>query len=84
MGFKIRELNTECKFSQALTVEALSRAIPQDAIRAVLQQTRAAQTRERKLSLPLVVWLVIALHLYTTLPISAVLAKLARAALALA
>jgi hypothetical protein len=78
MGFKIREMNAECKFSQALTVEALSRAIPQDAIRAVLQQTRAAQTRERKLSLPLVVWLVIALHLYTTLPISAVLAKLVR------
>lgn len=78
MGFKIREMNAEGKFSQALTVEALSRAIPQDTIRAVLQQAVAGQTRERKLSLPLVVWLVIALHLYTTLPISGVLAKLAR------
>ena len=78
MGFKIRDMNAECKFSQALTVEALSRAIPQDTIRAVLQQTRAGQTRERKLTLPVVVWLVIALHVYTTLPISAVLAKLAR------
>jgi hypothetical protein len=78
MGFKIREMHTECKFSQALTVEALSQAIPQDTIRAVLQQTVAGQTRERKLTLPVVVWLVIALHIYTTLPISAVLAKLAR------
>ena len=55
IGFKIRDMNAECKFSQALTVEALSRAIPQDTIRAVLQQTRAGQTRERKLTLPVVV-----------------------------
>jgi hypothetical protein len=78
MGFKIREMNAKCKFSQALTVEALSRAIPPDMIRQVLQQTATGETRERKLTLPLVVWLVIGLHLYTTLPISAVLAKLAR------
>ena len=62
MRFKIREMNAECKFSQALTVEALSRAIPPDTIRAVVQQTRAGQIRERKLTLPVVVWLVIALH----------------------
>ena len=78
MGFKIREMHAEGKFCQALTVEALSRAIPHDTIREVLQYTRASQTRERKLSLPVVVWLVIALHVYTTLSISAVLAKLAR------
>jgi hypothetical protein len=78
MGFKIREMHAEGKFSQVLTVEALSRTIPQDTIRAVLQQTTAGKTRERKLTLPVVVWLVIALHIYTTQPISAVLAKLAR------
>jgi hypothetical protein len=78
MGFKIRDMNTEGKFSQALTVDALSRAIPPETIRQVVQQTVAGRTRERKLTLPVVVWLVIALHLYTTLPISAVLAKLAR------
>ena len=78
MGFKIREMNTEGKFCQALTVEALSRVISPDTIRDVLQHTVVGQTRERKLTLPLVVWLVIALHVYTTLPIAAVLAKLAR------
>jgi hypothetical protein len=77
MGFKIREMSTEGKFCQALTVEALSRAIPPDTIRGVLQQTVVGQTGERKLSLPVVVWLVIALHVYTTLPMGAVLAKLA-------
>src|SRR5215469_455262 len=78
MGFKIREMNTESKFCRALTIEALSRAIPPGTIRAVLQQTTAGQIRERKLSLPVVVWLVIALHVYTTLSVSGVLAKLAR------
>jgi hypothetical protein len=78
MGFKIREMNIECKFSQALTVDALSRAIPHDAVRRALQQTTVGKARERKLSLPVVVWLVIGLHIYTTLSISAVLAKLAR------
>jgi hypothetical protein len=78
MGFKIREMSIEGKFSQALTVEALSQAIPPDTIRQVVQQTATGATRERKLTMPVVVWLVIALHLYTTLPISAVLVKLAR------
>ena len=78
MGFRIREMHTEGKFSRALTVEALSRAIPQEAIRRAVQLTVGGKARERKVSLPVVVWLVIALHVYTTLSISAVLAKLAR------
>jgi hypothetical protein len=78
MGFKIREIDTECKFSSTLTVEALSRAIPPDAITHVLAQHAASEERERKLTMPVVVWLIIALHLYTTLSISAVLAKLSR------
>jgi hypothetical protein len=78
MGFRIREIDAECKFSSALTVEALARAIPPDAITRVLAQQAAKEQRERKLSMPLVVWLVIALHLYTTLSIGAVLSKLTR------
>lgn len=78
MGFKIREMNSEGKFSQALTVEALCRAIPHDAVRRVVQQTGGDQARERKLNLLVVVWLVMGLHLYASLSIGAVLAKLAR------
>ena len=78
MGFKIREIPTECKFSSALTFDALSRAISPQTIRQVVQQTVVGQTRERKLSLPVVVWLVIGLHLYTSLTMSAVLNNLAR------
>ena len=78
MGFKIREIDTECKFSSALTVDALSRAIPPEAITRVLAQEAALEERERKLTMPVAVWLIIGLHLYTTLSIGAVLTKLAR------
>jgi hypothetical protein len=78
LGFTIREIDAECKFSRALTVEALARAIPSDAIRSVLEQQAATEERARKLSMLVVVWLVIGLHLYTTLSQGAVLAKLAR------
>ena len=78
MGFRIREIDAECKFSSALTVEALSRAIPADAITRVLAQQAANEQRERKLNMSVVVWLVIVLHLYTSLSIGAVLTKLAR------
>jgi hypothetical protein len=78
LGFTIREIEAECKFSSALTVEALSQAIPPDTITRVLQQEAAVEDRERKLSMIVVVWLVIALHLYTTLSQGAVFAKLAR------
>lgn len=78
MGFRIREIDAECKFSSTLTVEALSRAIPQAAITRVLHHQAALEERERKLTMPMIVWLIIALHLYTTLSISAVLAKLTR------
>ena len=78
MGFTIREIDAECKFSHAVTVEALARAIPQSAIHRALTQHGMAVERERKLTLGLTVWLVIALHLYPTVSIGGVLRKLAR------
>ena len=78
MGFTIREIDAECKFSQALTVEALDRAIPQRAITSALAHHRLVTERHRKLTLPLTVWLVIALHLYPTVSVAGVLRKLAR------
>jgi hypothetical protein len=78
MGFTIREIETECKFSSALSVEALEQAIPQTAIQQVLAHQAISGVRERKLTLLLTVWLVIALHLYPTVAIGGVLRKLAR------
>lgn len=78
MGFTIREIDAECKFSQSLTVAALARALPQHAIQAALAHHGITADRERKLTLVLTVWLIIALHLYPTVSIAGVLRKLAR------
>lgn len=78
MGFKIREIDAECKFSQAVTVEALDRAVPAHAIATALSAHGKVTERDRKLNLPLTVWLVIALHLYPTVSIAGVLRKLVR------
>ena len=78
MGFSIRTIDDGGKFSTALTVEALGRAIPVEAIRAVLAEEGAAERRERRLTMALVVWLVIALHLYPHVSIGGVLRKLAQ------
>ncbi len=51
MGFKIREVEAERKFSSALTVDALQRAIPHDAITSALQREGVVERRERKLTL---------------------------------
>lgn len=78
MGFTIRQVDSERKFSSALTVEALSRVIPQTAITDVIAQEGVAHKRERRLTAALTIWVVIALHLHSGVVISGVLAKLAR------
>jgi hypothetical protein len=71
-------MDAECKFSHAVTVEALARAIPQSAIHQALAQHGLTTERDRKLTVVLTVWLVIALHLYPTVSIAGVLRKLVR------
>ncbi len=78
MGFTIRKIAAECKFSSTLTVAALDRALPHSAIAHALAHHGCITARERKLTLILTVWLVIALHLYPTVSIRGVLQKLAR------
>jgi len=78
MGFMIREIDTDCTFSSALTVDALSRALPPEAIRRVIAHHGVGEARQRCLTMVVVVWLVIALHLYPTVSIGGVLCKLAR------
>lgn len=78
MRFTIREIEAECKFSSALSVDALSQAIPSDAIRQVIAQEGLSEVRERRLTAVLTVWLVIALHLFPSVSVSGVFRKLAR------
>ena len=78
MSYSIRTFPTPGKFCQELTVDALARAIPQETITTVLEESVAVAQRERKLTMALVVWALIAMNLYTTLSMGHVLQKLAR------
>jgi hypothetical protein len=78
MGFTIRDIDPQCTFSSAVTVEALSQAIPADAIIQVLAQEGVQERRERRLTAALTIWLVIALHLFPHVSMAGVLRKLAR------
>ncbi len=78
MGYSLRDVADARKFSSALTVEALHRAVPPATIRAVLAAAHAHERRERKLTMTAVVWVVIAMHPYSHLALDAVLGKLAK------
>jgi hypothetical protein len=78
MGFSIREIDPQCKFSSALTIDALSQTISDEAITQVIAQEGVGELRERCMTAALTIWLVIALHLYPTVSIHGVLRKLAR------
>src|SRR6266516_4300918 len=77
MGFRVRQIEAECKFCDQLTMEALADALPADTLHAVLQQYGGVALRHRKLSMPVVVWVIIAMHLFTHLAIGDLLPKLA-------
>jgi len=78
MRYSLRDMSAARKFSSALTVDVLHHAIPPEAITAVLDAADAHEQRERKLSQTAVVWLLIAMNLFSSLALDAVLAKLVK------
>jgi hypothetical protein len=76
MGYRIREVVAACHLGQAVSVGALARAVPPAALEAALQATGVRAQRERALSLTTVLWVVIAMNLYTTVALGHVLRKL--------
>lgn len=76
MGFTIRTITAECKFCQALTVEALSQVVPPERVRAAVEPVRRPGGRVRKLTLEMTLWLVVALHLFPRHSIPRVLRQL--------
>jgi hypothetical protein len=63
MGYTLRQVKTERKFCQSLTVEALERAVPLETIPSVLQQPGVQVQRERKLNMVVTVGVVMAMNL---------------------
>lgn len=77
MGFTIRTLTAECKFCEALSVEALGQVIPAATVAAVVQRHQRRGSRVRKLTWEVSLWVVVALHLFPRRSIPAVLRQVA-------
>ena len=78
MGYKLREIEAESKFSQELNLAFIERIVPQATIAGVLVGEGLQTERERKLNLWLTVLLIIMINIYTTDSIGAVLEKIAQ------
>ncbi len=78
MGYKLREIAAESKFSQELTLEAIAQAVPMSEIKAALAEEAVCEQRERKLNMVMTVLVTIAMNLYARISIGAVLTKLAK------
>jgi transposase IS4-like protein/DDE family transposase len=77
MPFRVRDLDAERNFCQQLSMAAWERVLPKATVERVLSQHHALASRQRKLSMTVVVWVVVAMHLYTHVSIGALLAELA-------
>lgn len=73
MGYMIRQMATERTLCQELTVDILQATLTNGTIDTVLTAHAAHADRERKFTMPAVVWVLIAMNLYGTMAISAVI-----------
>ena len=78
IGYKLREIKAESKFSQELSLPMIENIVPQATIAAVLAAEGRFTARERKLNLVVTVLLIIMMNLYTADAIGAVLEKMAQ------
>jgi hypothetical protein len=78
MGYKLREIEAESKFSQELGLSVIESIVPQATIAAVLTAEGRFTERERKLNLLVTVLLVIMINIYPADSIGAVLEKMAQ------
>jgi hypothetical protein len=78
MGYNLRQFESEGKFSRALTLDTLERAVPLATIKAVLQAEGVRVQRERKLNMVVIVLVTLAMNLYTHLSLRHVMQKLAQ------
>ena len=78
MSYKLREIAPDSKFSRALSFDLIEQIIPLERIQAVLQRQGASEKRERKLNMVVVIWILIAMNLYTNCSLGHVLRKVAQ------
>ena len=78
MTYKLRELAANSKFSHELCCKLMQQIVPREKIKAILCQQKASEKRERKLNMVIIIWLLIAMNLYTDCSMGYVLHKLAQ------
>lgn len=78
MGFRLREVEAESKFSQELSVDALNQVVPIEIVKEVLVAANVMEERERKLNMVVTVFIVIGLGLFEHLAVGKVLKKLSK------
>ena len=78
MGYKLREIAAESKFSQELALDAIAQAVPLSEIKAALAEEAVCEQRERKLNMLTTVLVTIAMNLYARISIGEVLKKVAK------
>ena len=80
MAYSLRQIDTELKFCQHLSLEAFQKVIAPHHVQAALSQhgPDPAQTRHRRLTLEATIWLVIAMHLFAAASLAHVFQHLAR------
>ena len=78
IGYKLREIEAESKFSQELSLVAIEHIVPRATIAGVLAAEGRLTHRERKLNLLVTVLLVIMINIYTSDSMADVLEKMAQ------
>ena len=78
IGYKLREIEAESKFSQELNLAVIEQIVPPEIISQVLEAEGLQTERERKLNLWVTVLLIIMINIYTTEAMGAVLEKIAQ------
>jgi hypothetical protein len=75
MGYKVREIAAERKFSQELKLEVLEQVLPIERIKAVLASENRFEQRERKLNMVVTVLMLIVMHFYSNVSMGEAMRK---------
>ena len=78
MGFKLRTIADNLKFSETISLNALERAIPQAVVKAVVADLGVEEQRTRKLPAVVTLLLCIGMGLFTNIALEHVLFKLVK------
>jgi len=78
MGFSLRMITGNIRFEQAVTLNAIERAIPQTEIEAVIEDLGVREERMRKLPAFVVLLLCIGMGLFTNIGLESVLIKMVK------